>query len=83
MLYKLHTSEIKENGMIMIKVNSNMPDVPCPCELCGGESFANACGRDDRLHHHGRIHTVDGELKALCRSCAIIENEKWNAKRKV
>ena len=53
----------------------------CETENCPNKAVRNCCkaeGDIGRTHWHGAIHTRDGGLKKLCRSCADKENAEWN-----
>lgn len=49
------------------------------CERCGQPAVRNFCireGEAGRTHWHGRIHTFDLHLLALCRKCANEDHAK-------
>lgn len=47
------------------------------CYLCGEEAHANWCPGDGRSHHHGCVHTPEGGLEAVCRSCHPKVEQAW------
>jgi hypothetical protein len=51
-----------------------------PCCRCGAESVVNICPGDGRLHHHGRVHTKNGGLEAVCSKCIEDVRKEWNKK---
>jgi hypothetical protein len=76
MLYEYVTHERPDGSFV---VGPELREVPC--ERCGAESRPNGCAGDGRTHHHGRVHTLDGGLQALCLRCAATAADEWNARK--
>ena len=51
------------------------------CERCNLRDARNqVCAGDGKYHHHGHVHTVDGQLLKLCDECLKADAEAWAAK---
>lgn len=49
---------------------------------CGDRLNANqVCPACRKYHHHGMVHTTDGELIYLCSHCTSHEKKMWDESR--
>jgi hypothetical protein len=75
MLQSYVTHEVKGGFTIGPEVQDD------PCFLCRGESMANTCPGDGRLHYHGRVHVPGGGLEPVCSGCLEHVKAQWQMHR--
>lgn len=81
MLYRVKTiKNTLPDGTLEILFTDELE--PAPCARCGGESFAQSCPGDGRLHHHGFVHAREGNgrggLIPACNVCIVEIWIEWN-----
>lgn len=53
------------------------------CETCGiNEAKNQVCNGDQKLHYHGRVHTADDKMLALCDDCLSRDAVAWDKRFK-